>query len=233
MMTEEIAPLRNQINAIIERNRYLEAENFQLRQQVQLLQNQIQSLKERDSDDKAALLKKLHASSLASNCSSKEKQFLTDNYNLTSKQKVLRLEPKGKEPRMPKPPPSAKQIQATQNAKTDGLPAPPPPPPPPPLSSKLQGGGTLKAVQRVPEVVELYRMLTRKDGKMDAKTGSVGIPVAMNSREMIGEIENRSAYVLAVTFIFLSFFLIKISVIEDLIFPYAVFEMINILFMKK
>ncbi|KAJ4816928.1 Hydroxyproline-rich glycoprotein family protein [Rhynchospora pubera] len=197
MMADEIAPLRDQINALIERNRYLEAQNLQLRQEAQLFRNQIQSLKERDRDEKSMLAKKLHASSLASNCTFKEKQLLPDNYNLNSKQKVLRLEPKAKEPRVPKPPPSLKQLQATQNVKIDCSQAPPPPPPPP-LSSKLQGGGPLKSVRRVPEVVELYRILTRKEGKVDAKTGSVGIPVAMNPREMIGEIENRSAYVLAI-----------------------------------
>ncbi|KAF3331789.1 protein CHUP1 [Carex littledalei] len=198
MMTEEIAPLRNQINAILERNRYLEEQNLQLRQEAQFLRKQIQSLKERDSDQKAVLVKKFHASSLASNCTSKEKQFLPDNYNLNCKQKVLELESKMKEPRVPKPPPNPKQLQATQHARNEGVQGPPPPPPPPPpLSSKLQGG-VLKAVQRVPEVVELYRMLTRKEGKVDAKAGSVGIPVAMNSREMIGEIENRSSYVLAI-----------------------------------
>lgn len=205
MMTEEIAPLRNQINDILERNRYLEEQNLQLRQEAQLLRKQIQSLKERDSDEKAVLVKKLHASSLslASNCTSKEKQFLPDNYNSKAKQKVLLLESKMKEPRVPKPPPIKKQLQATQHARNEGVQGPPPPPPPlpPPLSSKLQGG-VLKAVQRVPEVVELYRMLTRKEGKVDAKAGSVGIPVIMNSREMIGEIENRSSYVLAVTFNF-------------------------------
>jgi hypothetical protein len=204
MMTEEITPLRNQINAIVERNRYLEEQNLQLRQEVRLLRNQIQSLKERDSDEKTVLVKKLHASSLTSNCSSKEKQILPYNYILSSEQTVSRLELKGKEPRVPKPPPGPKQIQATQTSKKDGLPAPPPPPPPPSLT-KMQGGGALKAVQRVPEVVELYRMLTRREGKMDGKTGSVGLPVAMNSREMIGEIENRSAYVLAVIFTLILF----------------------------
>ncbi|KAJ3699533.1 hypothetical protein LUZ61_003238 [Rhynchospora tenuis] len=198
MMAEEIAPLRDQINALIERNRYLETQNLQLRQEVQLLQNQIQSLKERDRDGKALLVKKLHASSLARNYTFNEKQLLPDNYDFNSKQKVLRLEPKVKEPRVPKLPPSPKQLQTTQNVKKDSSQAPPPPPPPPPLSSKLQGGGPLKAVRRVPEVIELYRILTRKEGKVDGKAGSVGIPVAVNPREMIGEIENRSAYVLAI-----------------------------------
>ena len=72
--------------------------------------------------------------------------------------------------------------------------APPPPPPPP---SKLQR--STKAIQRVPELVELYRSFVRREGKNDAKSGSVAIPAATNSREMIGEIENKSAYVLAVS----------------------------------
>ncbi|BAS83697.1 Os03g0294100, partial [Oryza sativa Japonica Group] len=48
------------------------------------------------------------------------------------------------------------------------------------------------------DVVELYRLLVRREGKNDAKSGSMGIPAATNSREMIGEIENKSAYVLAI-----------------------------------
>lgn len=198
-MGEEIALLRNQVSALVERNRYLEAQNLQLRQEAQLLQNQIRLLKDRDRDDKQVSVKKLQASSVASNCTSKEKQFTPDNHNLNPKQKLFRLaEQQGKEPRVPKPPPNPTELRPTQNAKKDGLQTPPPPPPPPPLSSKLPGTGSLKAVRRVPEVVELYRILTRKEGKVDAKTGSVGIPVSINPREMIGEIENRSAYVLAV-----------------------------------
>jgi hypothetical protein len=99
-------------------------------------------------------------------------------------------------PRVPNPPPNPTCTQPKTTVRKEGCMAPPPPPPPP-LPSKLQR--STKAIQRVPEVVELYRSLVRREGKNDAKSGSVGIPAATNSREMIGEIENRSAYVLAVS----------------------------------
>ncbi|RWW54527.1 hypothetical protein BHE74_00038900, partial [Ensete ventricosum] len=82
-----------------------------------------------------------------------------------------------------------------------GCPRPPPPPPPPPPPSK---GPRLVAasVRRVPEVVEFYHSLMRRDSKREpggvapdvAPTSSAA---AANARDMIGEIENRSAHLLA------------------------------------
>ncbi|XP_064987018.1 protein INCREASED PETAL GROWTH ANISOTROPY 1-like isoform X2 [Musa acuminata AAA Group] len=83
-----------------------------------------------------------------------------------------------------------------------GCPRPPPPPPPPPPPSK---GLRLVAasVRRVPEVVEFYHSLMRRDSKREP--GSVAPDVApassaaaANARDMIGEIENRSAHLLAI-----------------------------------
>ncbi|KAJ8479674.1 hypothetical protein OPV22_023401 [Ensete ventricosum] len=83
-----------------------------------------------------------------------------------------------------------------------GCPRPPPPPPPPPPPSK---GSRLVAasVRRVPEVVEFYHSLMRRDSKREpggvapdvAPTSSAA---AANARDMIGEIENRSAHLLAI-----------------------------------
>ncbi|URE43375.1 chloroplast unusual positioning protein, partial [Musa troglodytarum] len=83
-----------------------------------------------------------------------------------------------------------------------GCPRPPPPPPPPPPPSK---GSRLVAasVRRVPEVVEFYHSLMRRDSKREP--GGVAPDVApassaaaANARDMIGEIENRSAHLLAI-----------------------------------
>ncbi|KAJ3682848.1 hypothetical protein LUZ60_013075 [Juncus effusus] len=172
MMREEIALLRNRLNALLDRNRYLEAENLQLRNQIQLL--------------KEPPLKIPQSSSLTSIS--------------LPKREVLPPEPKKiiDQPRKPKPAPNPSQFQKPQNAKRqDGLnsPLPPPPPPPPPMRGQ---GGPRKSVQRVPELVELYRVLNRKEGKIDAKTGAMVLPAVGSSREMIGEIENRSAHVLAI-----------------------------------
>ncbi|XP_050216706.1 protein CHUP1, chloroplastic [Mercurialis annua] len=66
-------------------------------------------------------------------------------------------------------------------------------PPPPPLPSKAPMGP--KAVRRVPEVVELYRLLTRKNGK---KVNSSATPGSAFTSDMIGEMEKRSSHVSAV-----------------------------------
>ncbi|KAK1375410.1 Tetratricopeptide repeat-like superfamily protein [Heracleum sosnowskyi] len=74
--------------------------------------------------------------------------------------------------------------------------APQPPPPPPPKGFMVGAG----KVRRVPEVVEFYHSLMRRDSRRDTggRGATDGIPVTANSRNMIGEIENRSAYLLAI-----------------------------------
>ncbi|XP_058100733.1 protein CHUP1, chloroplastic-like [Magnolia sinica] len=72
---------------------------------------------------------------------------------------------------------------------------PPPPPPPPP--ARVSNAGAAK-VRRVPEVVEFYHSLMRRDSKRDSGAGVSDVPSAANARNMIGEIENRSAHLLAI-----------------------------------
>ncbi|ESQ36195.1 hypothetical protein EUTSA_v10007909mg [Eutrema salsugineum] len=66
------------------------------------------------------------------------------------------------------------------------------PPPPPPLPSKTTLGK--RSVRRAPEVVELYRALTRRESHTDNKINQNGVLSPAFSRNMIGEIENRSKY---------------------------------------
>uniref|UniRef100_A0A804UKD8 Tetratricopeptide repeat (TPR)-like superfamily protein n=1 Tax=Zea mays TaxID=4577 RepID=A0A804UKD8_MAIZE len=199
--------LRSKLHGLVERNRALEEENKQLRHQVSRLKGQISSLEGQDTD-KRMLWKKLLESSATSISYSKEKQFVQSNddaketTDLSSslchrrQQQFSRVAlVRSRAPRVPNPPPNPTCTQPKTTVRKEGCMAPPPPPPPP-LPSKLQRSA--KAIQRVPEVVELYRSLVRPEGKNDAKSGSVGIPAATSSREMIGEIENRSAYVLAI-----------------------------------
>ncbi|TVU47396.1 hypothetical protein EJB05_06996 [Eragrostis curvula] len=200
-----VALLRSKLHGLVERNRALEEENKQLRHQVSRLKGQVSSLEVLDSDKKIQW-KKLE-NSATSISHSKEKQFIQNNdeakevidlnsslcYNRQQFSRTTLL--RSRAPRVPNPPPSPTSIQPVIKARKEGCMATPPPPPPPP-SSKLQR--STKAVQRVPEVVELYRSLVRREGKNDSKSGSTGIPAVTGSREMIGEIENRSAYVLAI-----------------------------------
>jgi hypothetical protein len=204
-----VALLRSKLHGLIERNRALEEENKQLRHQVSQLKGQVASLEGQDIDRRMQW-KKME-NSATSNSYSKEKQFvqnkdeakeavdLNSSFSYNRKQFSRTTLTRSRAPRVPNPPPSPTSIQQVMDVRKEGCMAAPPPPPPPP--SKLLR--STKAVQRVPEVVELYRSLMRRESKNDSKSGTTGIPVVTNSREMIGEIENRSAYVLAVSTHFL------------------------------
>ncbi|KAI4296892.1 hypothetical protein L6164_036812 [Bauhinia variegata] len=100
-------------------------------------------------------------------------------------------------PPPPPPPPPAKQM-------------PPPPPPPPPPATKAappppppppKGKKPFPAkVRRVPEVVEFYHSLMRRDSqpRRESSSGAAEVPATANPRDMIGEIENRSTHLLAI-----------------------------------
>ncbi|KAL2494729.1 protein CHUP1 [Forsythia ovata] len=87
----------------------------------------------------------------------------------------------------PPPPPSQSKVAPRSVA--------PPPPPPPPKGSK-----TVPAkVRRIPEVVEFYHSLMRRDSNPRRDNTAADAPAAgATAKDMIGEIENRSAYLLAI-----------------------------------
>nr|XP_004295574.2 PREDICTED: protein CHUP1, chloroplastic [Fragaria vesca subsp. vesca] len=124
-------------------------------------------------------------------------------------------------PRVPKPPP--RPSSSSSNGENKGLAtgeqAIPPPPPPPPSQAKVapppppppsrsapppppplpKGRKTVtEKVSRVPEVVEFYHSLMRRDSRRDSGSGASDAPATANARDMIGEIENRSAHLLAI-----------------------------------
>jgi len=88
------------------------------------------------------------------------------------------------------PPPPPPPFKAASKA------APPPPPPPPKGSRQV----TAK-VRKVPEVLEFYHSLMRRESqsRRESLSGVVELPPAANPRDMIGEIENRSSHLLAVS----------------------------------
>ncbi|XP_074592030.1 protein INCREASED PETAL GROWTH ANISOTROPY 1-like [Curcuma longa] len=95
----------------------------------------------------------------------------------------------------PIPPPSPH----AGTSPNDGRRLLPPPPPPPPPSRGFRPAS--KCVKRVPEVVEFYHSLMRRDSKKESSGGgpeAATISVASNTRNVIGEIENRSAHLLAI-----------------------------------
>ncbi|XP_022720410.1 protein CHUP1, chloroplastic-like [Durio zibethinus] len=109
-------------------------------------------------------------------------------------------------PPPPPPPPPSAPVKAVKLVAPYPPPpprvlkviAPPPPPPPPPPPKGIIA--VAAKVRRVPEVAEFYHSLMRRDSKRE--TGSCSVPEALpataNPRDMIGEIENRSAHLLAI-----------------------------------
>ncbi|CAI9783735.1 unnamed protein product [Fraxinus pennsylvanica] len=100
----------------------------------------------------------------------------------------------------PPPPPSVKVVTPPPPPPPSQSKVAPPPPPPPPKGSK-----TVPAkVRRIPEVVEFYHSLMRRDSNPRRDTTAVGGGVAdapaagATAKDMIGEIENRSAHLLAI-----------------------------------
>jgi len=111
--------------------------------------------------------------------------------------------------RVPNPPPRPSCANSTgpkEPGSTQAPPAPPPPPPPPPRFSAVNTSG---AVQRAPQVVEFYHSLMKRDTRRDSSAGAIcdAPNVANVKSSMIGEIENRSSYLLAVSSLDFLFFL--------------------------
>ncbi|KAK1424792.1 hypothetical protein QVD17_20130 [Tagetes erecta] len=97
------------------------------------------------------------------------------------------------------PPPPPPPPPLLQRATKAAAPPPPPPPPPPPRPKGLK---PLPAkVTRIPEVVEFYHSLMRREARRDSCTGASTADApssTANTRDMIGEIENRSTHLLAI-----------------------------------
>ncbi|KAK9223912.1 hypothetical protein WN944_012361 [Citrus x changshan-huyou] len=145
-----------------------------------------------------------------SRCNSEELAF---SFSFDSTQASLR----SRVPRVPNPPPkpSSSSSLPADNKLSAGKQFPPPPPPPPsapkPLPAPAKSAppppppppkglraGPAK-VRRIPEVVEFYHSLMRRDSRRDSGAGqSEVLPATSNARDMIGEIENRSAHLLAI-----------------------------------
>lgn len=74
-----------------------------------------------------------------------------------------------------------------------------PPPPPPPPGSLPRGVGSGDKVQRAPELVEFYQTLMKREAKKDTSSLISSTSNASDARSnMIGEIENKSSFLLAV-----------------------------------
>ncbi|KAK3015608.1 hypothetical protein RJ639_005836 [Escallonia herrerae] len=122
-------------------------------------------------------------------------------------------------PRVPRPPPKATGAASAgtdvnPSSKAPGAPPPPPPPPgapppppppggpprpPPPPGSLSRAAGSGDKVHRAPELVEFYQTLMKRESKKDTQSLMSSASNAADARSnMIGEIENRSSFLLAV-----------------------------------
>ncbi|XP_010253813.1 PREDICTED: protein CHUP1, chloroplastic [Nelumbo nucifera] len=208
-----LAILEEELRSSLEKNRSLEKENEQLKQELVHLKTQLNSIKARNSDStRSALWSKLQISvvnggSNNTDAMQHKSKVLIDlgenptTENLCSGRVSLEsIGRKERQPRVPKPPP---RPTCTTTLLPDGVhgnkaPPPPPPPPPPPSSNSKLLSRSTTALRRVPEVMEFYRSLTRSDARTDNRGNVAGIQEAVNAKKMIGEIENRSAYLLAI-----------------------------------
>ncbi|KAL3751411.1 hypothetical protein ACJRO7_012264 [Eucalyptus globulus] len=140
-----------------------------------------------------------------------------DDPQTVSRMKLANVEKRP--PRTPRPPPkpsgAASSIANNAGAVTSagppmppplpGMPPPPPPPPggpprpPPPPGSLPRGTGSGEKVHRAPELVEFYQTLMKREAKKDTSSLISSTANVSDARSnMIGEIENRSTFLLAV-----------------------------------
>ncbi|CAJ1970656.1 unnamed protein product [Sphenostylis stenocarpa] len=207
----EMTSLKKKLEVHMARDELLQKENQELREEVGRLKSQIISLKAHNLERKSVLWKKIQKS-IDDNKNSEPHQLkappvqvitsdkISESVDIHANRDFQDSAPRKDKPAIvpaPPPRPSATLLlplhKKEKGLKVQPTIAPPPPPTPPKLS--LVG---LKAVRRVPEVIELYRSLTRKDANMENKIHSNGIPTVAFSRNMIEEIENRSTYLSAI-----------------------------------
>ncbi|GAB4859266.1 hypothetical protein Ancab_010728 [Ancistrocladus abbreviatus] len=181
------------LEAVLEMNRLLEKENQELKHEVARLKAQLSALKAHDMERKSILWKKIQYSTEGNNKDAAQQMQNTraPEQNIL-KEPVKRLDQPKESVGIPEPP----QKPPKQAYEQKMHPAAIVPPPPPPLPSRSLVGS--RAVRRVPEVIEFYRYLTKRNAQMDNRTSTIAIPTDANPRNMIGEIENRSTYLSAI-----------------------------------
>ncbi|KAK9053435.1 hypothetical protein SSX86_030069 [Deinandra increscens subsp. villosa] len=151
----------------------LEKENHELKQEMSRLKAQINTLKSHDLERKSILWRKLQNSL---DCG----KLVVDEPPADDQTNAMTL---------PKPPPPSPPLLQIRRVTA-------PPPPPPPLQSP--GGSKKTVVRRVPAVMEFYRSLMKSRDTQQQRENKNGLVPATYSRDMIGEIENRSTYLTSI-----------------------------------
>ncbi|MFQ6631461.1 hypothetical protein Gotur_008456 [Gossypium turneri] len=190
------------------------SQRFQGLIEVSVKSNLIKNSKRNHSKCTDAIVVKVESSEF------KREELEVETDRPSHSEEVVESNGRSRVPRVPKPPPRPSLSSSTSCTEKQIPPPPPPPPPavkqvappppphsllkaiaPPPPPPPQKGMKTVAAkVRRVPEVVEFYHSIMRRDSKRDAGGCNVpeALPATANARDMIGEIENRSAYLLAI-----------------------------------
>ncbi|CAH8266715.1 unnamed protein product [Arabidopsis lyrata] len=144
----------------------------------------------------------------------------SENAATVTKMKLVDIEKRP--PRVPRPPPRSSgagkntTLPSARPPLPGGGPPPPPPPPgggpppppgggppppPPPPGALGRGAGGGNKVHRAPELVEFYQSLMKRESKKEGAPSLISSGTGNSSaarNNMIGEIENRSTFLLAV-----------------------------------
>ncbi|KAI3452981.1 hypothetical protein Pfo_009644 [Paulownia fortunei] len=158
---------------------------------------------------KLALIKEKSVVSGDSNDQSNDNKI---DSQAVSKMKIAQIEKRA--PRVPRPPPAPSGANTNASSRAPGTPPVPPPPqgapqpppppggpphPPPPPGSLSRAAGSGEKVHRAPELVEFYQTLMKREAKKDTSSLITTSSNTSDARSnMIGEIENRSSFLLAV-----------------------------------
>ncbi|KAF5744491.1 F10K1.18 protein putative isoform 1 [Tripterygium wilfordii] len=201
----EINCLKQELGNCLARNGALEKENQELRQEVARLKGQISSLRAHDNERKSMLWKKLQNSTDSTNKEAspeklefvKTKEQSPEVEYMSTRADYLELAAtKERAAAVLKPPPRPAAFSPSHKEVIETKAPPKQAPLAPPLPPKMLVG--TRSLRRVPDVVEMYRSLTRRDAHMDNRTNPMVAPAAAFSKNMIGEIENRSTYLSAI-----------------------------------
>jgi len=216
--------LVNDVHSLME-NDYHSSVRLQVPLEVPARSNLIKSLKKTSSDHRGLNNKQFEATvqDFKQEMAESERPR-RDSEELADSTESILTRPRA--PRVPKPPPrpslpsssmgsryavsAASENGNVETEKVISRPPPPPPPPfkaaskaaPPPPPPPPKGSRQVTAkVRKVPEVVEFYHSLMKRESqsRRESLSGVVELPPAANPRDMIGEIENRSSHLLAVS----------------------------------
>ncbi|XP_019178932.1 PREDICTED: protein CHUP1, chloroplastic-like isoform X1 [Ipomoea nil] len=131
----------------------------------------------------------------------KETEPLAFQHKVTASSEVERRALRVPNP-PPRPSPAVYNCSEQKKESCAKIPPPPPaplPPPPPPPPKIMVRSCTTGTVQRAPQVVEFYHSLMKRDSRKDSLNGVCDVSNVADVRSsMIGEIANRSSYLLAI-----------------------------------